>query len=228
MSAVRNIIAMYNVRMKSNPVLTNIASAFVIFVVGDVAAQISEKKTSVLQLQQQHQYKLAITTSMIDLDKTRSAKMVVWGVCFNTPFFHGMYSIFMRIWPVVNARNVALKVVSSFACGPFLNSAFLTYCEAFPHIHAYICHPTSANASIPWNLIWVQAKQKIDAELWNCLKASAALWPIVNVFNFALVPPHLTTVTTNFFAVLWSCYLSLVQHRALPLAASSAAGNCTE
>ena len=68
------------------------------------------------------------------------------------------------------------------------------------------------------------ARLKIERELLTTVKSSATVWIPINVINFAVVPPHLRPFGLSFFSVFWNCYLSLVQHRDLPLPEYSEGG----
>mmetsp|Transcript_5025 Transcript_5025/g.9694 ORF Transcript_5025/g.9694 Transcript_5025/m.9694 type:complete len:318 (-) Transcript_5025:14-967(-) len=62
-----------------------------------------------------------------------------------------------------------------------------------------------------------KARLKIETELISTVTNSAKMWIPINIVNFAVVPNHLRPFGLLFFSVFWNCYLSLVQHRDVPL-----------
>ena len=69
------------------------------------------------------------------------------------------------------------------------------------------------------DMLLSKARLKIETELTSTVKTSAQIWVPINFVNFALVPNHLRPFGLLFFSVFWNCYLSLVQHRDVPLPA---------
>jgi len=67
------------------------------------------------------------------------------------------------------------------------------------------------------DMLLSKARLKIETELVSTVKTSAQIWVPINFFNFTLVPNHLRPFGLLFFSVFWNCYLSLVQHRDVPL-----------
>lgn len=62
-----------------------------------------------------------------------------------------------------------------------------------------------------------KARLKIETELISTVTNSAKMWIPINIVNFAVVPNHLQPFGLLFFSMFWNCYLSLVQHRDVPL-----------
>ena len=69
------------------------------------------------------------------------------------------------------------------------------------------------------DMLLSKARLKIETELVSTVKTSAQVWVPINFVNFAFVPNHLRPFGLLFFSVFWNCYLSLVQHRDVPLPA---------
>ena len=69
------------------------------------------------------------------------------------------------------------------------------------------------------DMLLSKARLKIETELISTVKTSAQVWVPINFVNFAIVPNHLRPFGLLFFSVFWNCYLSLVQHRDVPLPA---------
>lgn len=67
------------------------------------------------------------------------------------------------------------------------------------------------------DMLLSKARLKIETELISTVKTSAQIWVPINFVNFAFVPNHLRPFGLLFFSVFWNCYLSLVQHRDIPL-----------
>jgi len=58
-----------------------------------------------------------------------------------------------------------------------------------------------------------QIKQKLGREYWATQKASWAIWPIVQLINFSVVPGNLRILFINFIGFWWSIFMQLRQAR---------------
>ncbi|GMH58600.1 hypothetical protein TrVE_jg7667 [Triparma verrucosa] len=199
------MLSSYLQLLKSHPFKTNMASALVIFSLGDVTAQYIEHENEMPKGQMRQM--------PFQLDYLRMNEMVLWSAGFYTPLFYKFYNWMDVRWPKVTPFNVVRKVGAAFLLSAPINSLFFAYGVAYPHfVSTYVTRTTS---SVPYSEISSDTSKKVEAELLNTMKASAALWWPANAANFAFVPPHLRAIWTSVFSVVWSTYLSLVQHRDL-------------
>mmetsp|Transcript_17586 Transcript_17586/g.35032 ORF Transcript_17586/g.35032 Transcript_17586/m.35032 type:complete len:112 (-) Transcript_17586:10-345(-) len=87
---------------------------------------------------------------------------------------------------------------------------FFLYGAAYPH---FVSRLKTPQTSINLDIIRSEAKNKIERDLLETVKFSAAFWWPCNAFNFAFVSSRYRAIWTSAASVVWSCYLSLVQHR---------------
>lgn len=52
------------------------------------------------------------------------------------------------------------------------------------------------------------AKEKLQANWWNVLRASWIVWLPLQVFNLFFVPVHMRVVLANIWSIGWNCFLS--------------------
>ena len=184
------------------------ASALVIFSLGDAAAQY-------IEYNQSSSPNIKTTAppppKPFQFDLLRMNEMILWSVGFYTPVLYQFYRWMDHRWPKVTPLNVIRKVGGAFLLAAPLNAGFFAYGVAYPYIIS--TYVTGTRSEIPTEIIKKEAQDKINAELINTMKASASLWWPVNALNFALVPGQFRAIWTSAWSVAWSTYLSLVQHR---------------
>jgi len=56
-------------------------------------------------------------------------------------------------------------------------------------------------------------KQKLVKEYWATQKASWAIWPAVQLVNFAVIPGQLRILFINFVGFFWNIFLQIRQSR---------------
>lgn len=56
------------------------------------------------------------------------------------------------------------------------------------------------------------ARQKLENNWWNVLRANWMVWPPLQLVNLFFVPVHLRIVVANVWSVGWNCYLSFVHN----------------
>jgi len=95
--------------------------------------------------------------------------------------------------------------VGNLAMNPFINAVFFGYSTYVEH---FFLKGTLEGA-------YEKARLKLEEEYVTTFLKSAALWIPANTVNFWLIPVHYRVLGSSIFAVFWSCYLSLVQHKPL-------------
>lgn len=178
------------------------------------------------------------TDTIASLDTLRTASMMAWAVCCQTPAILLLYNFMDRIFPVKTAATVAARVCMGFCYAIPLSAGFFIYGTIVHHTAEWVAlrnewrqemsfldkHSNNAYQSLSpppfdWEMMWTKAKLKVQSELWSAMFFRAKLVPF-NAFNFAVVPSHLRPVGLMFITMFWNCYLSLLHHRdsALPMA----------
>lgn len=56
------------------------------------------------------------------------------------------------------------------------------------------------------------AREKLENNWWNVLKANWTVWPPLQLVNLFFVPIHLRIVVSNVWSIGWNCYLSFVHN----------------
>lgn len=170
-------------------------------------------------------------------DPFRTATMVTWNVVFTTPFFLYLYRVCDRIFVPPTFWTVSARVLVTLVFSVPVNALFFTYGTCVHHTAEWYglrqdlklamlnvgFDETVARDALrtitqfDWSLMWAKVHLKIESELFDTIKKSAAVWVPINAVNFAVVPSHLRPLWMMFFSVFWNCYLSIVQHRDLVL-----------
>jgi hypothetical protein len=194
---LRSAAKSYTRALERHPLSTNLASAFVIFTIGDISAQYIE-----------HQERRTAQPFMVDT--FRSSKLINWSVFIYTPVFYKLYQYFDIWWPKKTPINIARKVLGASASAIPTNAIFFGYNAAYPHLVDYALGDIE---TLPVQRIYDETKEKCSDELVNTIQASMTLWWPVNAANFAFVPGTYRSVWTSAWSVVWSTYLSLIAHR---------------
>lgn len=131
------------------------------------------------------------------LDAKRLGTMAVFGGVYLGPVLHVWYSFVLgRCFPVPGLLTAAKKTVMDQAI--FAPFGFVTFFTGL----------TLLNGGT-----WAQAHGKLQKELWSTLMVNWSVWPVVQAFNFALVPIPYQVLVVNTVAIVWNSYLSYVQFK---------------
>ena len=188
----------YGAALVAAPLATKCTSAAVIAVAADAIAQ-------------------SLTASGKKWDWARTRWMVVWGAvvsgCGNALWFDFLNGLFPP--PITSAAQLAKKVlVNQLFMAPALNSAFFTF------VILTRMRPIARMTGDKWSAL----RQKCAADLVPTIMRGNIFWTTCQTLNFKLVPPSLMTLSTNFFSLVWTIYLSIVGNRAAAHAAEEERG----
>lgn len=174
-------------------------------------------------LQEQRQQTSINNTNSIDI--IRTGTMAAWAGVFYAPFFLGLYGIFDRYLPKQRWLGIGTRVGLSFLVSIPVNAAFYVYGSLAHHLIAYgrkLEQSSTSSGSYltslrttPFELerAMSDARDKMNAELYDTIYTSAGIWVPFNMINFSVVPPQYRPIFLIFGSAGWNCYLSLSQHR---------------
>jgi hypothetical protein len=117
------------------------------------------------------------------------------------------YRLLARLYP--NARSSIAQLVAKVATNqifmsPGINGGFF----------AFVVLTRSAPVARMTPQKWAELKNKWAVDLLPTCIRSTAFWSCVQTLNFRVLPESATVLSTNFFFLIWSTYLSYVANRA--------------
>ena len=178
----------YSTALISAPLATKASTAAVIAIAADAIAQ-------------------SLTSNNERWDWARTRWMIVWGAlisgCCNALWFDLLNSIFPP--PITTLPQLAKKVaVNQLFMAPFLNTAFFTF------VILTRMQPIARMNRDKWSAL----REKCAADLVPTIMRGNVFWTTCQTVNFKFVPPALMTLSSNFFSLIWTIYLSIVGNRA--------------
>jgi len=181
--------AVYGRALASAPLATKCTSAAAIAVAADTIAQS-------LTMSSREQWEWA-----------RVRWMVVWGALASGLANSLWFDLLARCFPDArgSAKELVKKVfVNQLVMAPALNVAF------FMFVIWTRSPPFARMDSAKWSAL----RQKCHADFLSTTKRGTLFWTCAQTLNFKVLPPSLTVLSTNLFALLWTVYLSIVGNRA--------------
>ena len=139
-------------------------------------------------------------------DVERSAWQAVWGGAIAGVMLFYWYRLLAFLFPRArtSVTQLVLKVFTNqLIMSPGLNGgffAFVIFTRTVPKLQM---------DTEKWSLL--AAKYKRD--LLPTIMRSCAYWTVVQTINFTVLPAQFTTVSTNFFLLIWTTYLCLIANR---------------
>ena len=206
--------------LQSHPQASNIATASVVYLLGDVAAQYIQKmetETSVLpSTAPPSQIYSGYSVPEWKIDSSRIQDVVVWSALIYTPIWVKLYSVFDRVWPESSMRHVLRKMTAATICNVPSLALFFCFCTAVPHIKNLVTSPEKESWREHALVIKDEIKVQLSRDLFPTVMTGICYWCPITVLNFRFVPQHLRPVCMSLFSVAWGCYLSLVQYKSVP------------
>eukprot|EP00814_Leptocylindrus_danicus_P000171 CAMPEP_0116036008 /NCGR_PEP_ID=MMETSP0321-20121206/20828_1 /TAXON_ID=163516 /ORGANISM="Leptocylindrus danicus var. danicus, Strain B650" /LENGTH=342 /DNA_ID=CAMNT_0003513191 /DNA_START=294 /DNA_END=1322 /DNA_ORIENTATION=- len=164
--------------------------------------------------------------SDFQLDKTRICSMMGWSVGIHAPSWIAIFRYFDKMFPgKMTPKSLVARVGFTAMCALPFNAAFFTYATC-SHL---LLEEMNMRRNNPAHVVVIgdlevlirqmatETKLKLEREYLSTVVDSYQLWVPFNTINFAFVPPHLRMVALSVTTVFWNCYLSLAQHRDIPL-----------
>lgn len=213
--------AAYRAALVSKPLLTKAVTSGVIMGFSDVFTQSLERTflankdetdadttaKSQNTVQEQTKEKAAVRTNWM-----RTWHIVCTGMFWSGPSAHCWYSSLERIMqhivvPVVGSNRlvglVSRLLLDSIIFSPITIAGFFT-------INSLIqAGPSRTNLL---NVVSV-IQEKLSTKWSKAVLAAWSFWPVVNVVNFSVVPLKYRVLYANVMALLWTGYLSFVNHQ---------------
>jgi hypothetical protein len=184
---LRTALAAYQTALAAHPLRTNLCTAVPMMVAGDMCAQQLEPERT-------------------ELDYQRTLVMAAYSGAVFTPLFFYLYRVqerFITGSPVAVAAQKAL--CSVFVGGLPANICFLSLATAV-EMHVFGKKPASGQTC------GQVVNHKITNDLPRIMLGSLTFWGPINFCNFMFTPVSYRVVVVSFSAVIWNCYLSVVQH----------------
>ena len=180
------------------PLLTNIATAVPLMVLGDLAAQRSEWKRRIGDSK-------AGQSSRPDLERT--LVMAAYSGLVFTPLFFNLYKVQDRIFKGPSKLLAAVeKAGFSWVVGGFpANAAFLTLTTT---AEMKLFKKSTADGK-PLSKVLAT---KMEQDLPRIMLGSLIWWSPINIINFMLTPPQYRIAVASMAALVWNTFLSLIQH----------------
>lgn len=179
-----NIISWYSNLLSKRPYSTKVITSFIIMGAGDVICQLLENKK-------------AKSNKTINLKRT--LKQASFSFLL-TPYLHFQYNVIIPKYFAVGSYKIIKiilydQTVNAVVCilGFFLYMDFLNREGVFK---------TSSNQSND------QFYEKFKVGLIGNYK----IWPLSQVVNFTIIPPHYRVFFANIVGLFWNIYLSYLQN----------------
>jgi len=162
--------------------------------------------------------------SDFQLDTTRICSMVGWSVGIHAPSWIAIFKCFDKMFPgKMTPKSLVARVGFTAMCALPFNAAFFTYATCSHLVLEEMNMRRNNPAHVVGDLevlirqMATETKLKLEREYVSTVVDSYQLWVPFNTINFAFVPPHLRMVALSVTTMFWNCYLSLAQHRDIPL-----------
>jgi hypothetical protein len=181
-----NILKHYSIFIEKRPLIGNMVTSAVLFGAGDVLAQSMSS----------HPY-----------DFSRTFRNALYGGAVFAPIAGKLYPFLQHqirwpwVWPrmmmITNRRKKSLDTlarvfVDQIGWAPIGIVLYLTW------------------VNILEGHSWIETRKRVGDSWWGTLLANWAVWPAVQVINFAVVPVQFRVVVVGIVGVLWNGFLSWV------------------
>jgi len=134
------------------------------------------------------------------MNQSRALKFVAFSLLL-TPVSHFWYKLLDALFPKEESKD---KETSAFDSSALKKLALdeLLY-DPFCIVFFFTVIGLLEGQRFP------QIKQKLIAQYWPTQKASWAIWPIVQLVNFSVIPGQFRILFINFIGFFWSIFLQL-------------------
>jgi protein Mpv17 len=192
-----NVWATYCTALEKQPLLTKASMASVIFFSSDSVTQ----------------YLLRKDENAFEWDTMRAMSAGNFGVV-GTTFLHFWWGFLEKLVgariPLAQHRiaNTAAKVIIHQSMGaPFYIYSYYVLTNFGQRVHKAAGWDDVVQA-------WTDVHEKAGAMLWPTMLRHWSVWPVVQSFNFYFTPLHHRVLVHNTVLILWSGYLSYLNHEA--------------
>lgn len=178
----------YNHFAHKHPLATNIATTGFLFGAGDFLAQ---------QLELRHVAPgTAESTKSGVYDMPRTGRAVAYGLFVFGPMAGTWFGFLSRFAPGKSAatNTLARVALDQGVFAPFIGIPLYFLCMTAMEA------PQDIGAAIT---------SKLNHAWWDTVRANWAVWPAVQMVNFALVPAQFRLLAVNVVSIGWNCYLSM-------------------
>ncbi|CRG89554.1 Mpv17-like protein 2 [Talaromyces islandicus] len=187
----------YSRAQDRRPYVTQMASSFVIYLCGDLGAQLlfpSEAKPAQGSEGDDDEGEEKV---MAGYDPLRTMRHLAIGLTSSIPQFK--WFMFLH-----HNFNYSSKALSIFTKVCVQQAVFA------PVFNSYFFSMQSLLVGDSIEETWQRLKRALPSSLWNSIK----LWPAVVTFSFLYVPPQFRSVFGGVIAIGWQTYLSWLNQRA--------------
>ncbi|KAK4193400.1 hypothetical protein QBC35DRAFT_481481 [Podospora australis] len=184
------VLAWYQARLASRPLLTQAITTSILFAVGDITAQQLVERKSSSSLPSSPSSPSSLEPPVASHDFTRTARMALYGGAIFGPAAATWFKFLSRKvnFPSSPRKTMLARVaVDQGVFAPTFIGIFL-----------------SSMAVLEGG----SPKEKLEKNYWPALSTNYLIWPWVQMVNFTFVPLQHRVLFVNVISIGWNCYLS--------------------
>jgi len=130
-----------------------------------------------------------------EYDFAKVARYGLYGCCYVAPTLYCWLKIANTIWPLNTLRYAITKgVVEQFTYTPFAMSSF------------YFGMTLLEGKSVE------EATGEVEAKFLPTYKVGALIWPVIQTFNYTMVPEKNRIVFVSICSLVWTSFLAYMKH----------------
>eukprot|EP01012_Entosiphon_sulcatum_P015959 TRINITY_DN20930_c0_g1_i1.p1 TRINITY_DN20930_c0_g1~~TRINITY_DN20930_c0_g1_i1.p1 ORF type:complete len:177 (+),score=37.06 TRINITY_DN20930_c0_g1_i1:40-570(+) len=122
------------------------------------------------------------------IDYSRTARLAAWGLLGSAPIDHLKFEAIEKLVPPGPSAVIFKVVLDQFLFTPPITALFFLYAGL-----------TDGSG---------QAYERTLLKLWPTLKINWLVWPVIQTFNFGMVPLEYRVLVGNFCSIFWAAFLS--------------------
>ncbi|KAJ3336060.1 hypothetical protein HDU93_003799 [Gonapodya sp. JEL0774] len=194
------VLAHYLSLLESHPILIKALTSALLAAAGDIVAQLLERRKLGASVHLVTQESHSCSSAQFGIpwwSPSRTLRLASYGLLVAAPLTHFWYILLDHVLGSSMSGDVAIAkvAVDQILMAPVSTAIFFAYQGMLQQ----------------WTRRRIQAK--LEQDLWPTLVANWALWPVVLLVSFMLVPLDFRVLWMNVVGLGWNTYLSLAQER---------------